>query len=308
MKSEIKIPTLLGLGVLILGLVAGIFLVTTSQILKSQAGQSATPKNVTVTNIAAEHVSIYWQTEQPAPGFVQAGPSATLGLTFVDDRDTKAPAPHKIHFVTLTNLTPDTTYHYKINSGSETYPKSETLTFKTAPSVTQGNLQPVIGSVISPELQPVSEAIVTLEIPGAQTLSAVTKVAGNFVLPLSEIYNRQLTEGFQIEKANINAQLTVTDFINQSKITLELPMAGTLPPVTLGKDLDLSQKPASPAAEMLRYDLNDDGVVNTLDRSIILQNRGKNPKNTKTDLNGDNVVDQTDLTLLEKYIPNIIPQ
>lgn len=304
MGSEARIPTLLGLGVLTAGLVAGIFLVTTNQILKSSASQGAAPQDVTLSNVSSDHVSISWQTDQPTAGFIQAGLTTSLGNTYLDDRDTRAPGQHRLHFVTLNNLTPNTTYHYKISSGPENYPKSETFVFKTAPEIDPSNLQPIIGSIIGVSGQPVSEAIATLDIPGAQPLSAVTKVAGNFVLPLSTIYNRELSGGFSITEATLSATLTVSDAERKSQITFQIPRQDfVFPLITLGQDLNLDSQPASPSASTPPYDLNSDGVINSLDQSTVLQNWGKNPKNKAADLNGDKVVDQKDLDFLQKYMP-----
>lgn len=257
MNSEIKIPTLLGIGVLTLGLVIGIFLVTTSQVLKSRASQSSSPQNITLTNVSSNHVSVFWQTDQEVPGFIQSGTTTSLGETFTDERDTKAPQSHQVHFITLTSLTPNTVYYYKINSGSESYPAKDTFSFKTPMSITPSNTQPLIGSVIDTNLQPVTEAVATLEIPGGQTLSAVTKTAGNFVIPLAEIYNQQLDNNFVLGQTPITAKLTVSDFVKSSQIIFQLPLTGTLPPITLGENVDLT----TPS------DLNHDGIINSLDRA-----------------------------------------
>lgn len=322
--SRLRIPTLLGLAILIIGLVGGVFLATQGQVgsFRTKAATEGMPQNITVANISANSVSIYWQTKEAVPGFIQAGLSPSLGLVFRDERDPQAPKPHKLHFVTLNNLTPDTTYYYKISSGPTLYPANKTLSFKTAPAYpfskeeqfNQG--QPVIGTVIDLNSNPIDEALVVLEIPGAQNLATITKVAGNFVVPLKNLYNQTLDKAFTTQEASLSATLTVFNLQSSSKVILPLPVKTILPPVTLGKDVDLTTFfTASPSASRapIKYDLNKDGVVNALDASIIFKNFGPVKKTSnnleakEADLNQDGVVDQKDIEIISPFIPNIAP-
>lgn len=300
MNSDVRIPTLLGFGVLIAGLVGGVLLVNTNQIFKTRASASATPKNIALANFSATGVSIYWQTDQPATGFIQAGPSTSLGLTFRDDRDLQAPQPHQLHFVTLNNLAPNTVYYYKINSGSGVYPQGEPFSFKTpVAKAAPSNIPPLIGTVLDSSSEPVSEAIVTLELPEAQPLATVTKLAGNFILPLAEV-------SLEFPEAGLSGKLAIFNTVKRSDVIVKLPFtATTLPHITLGQDLDLTAPPASPSPTRSRYDLNNDGVVNSHDLSIVIKNQGKNPKEKQADLNEDSIVDQKDVDIINRYIPNI---
>lgn len=307
MSTEIKIPTLLGLSILIVGLVAGVLLVNTNQIFKSKASQSEAPKNIQVANLSDTSASIYWQTDQAANGFIKAGISNSLNLTFRDDRDSQSPQPRQLHFVTLTNLAPDTTYYYKIASGADTFPATP-LTFKTTSNLPLSSYQPIIGTVVDSSLQPIPEAIVTLELPGAQNLASITKISGSFVLPLASLRTQDQSQSFQIPEAGISAKLVIFDLQRSSRVNLHLPATTLpLPPITLGQDLDLSTPIASPTASVNFFDLNKDGVANALDRSIILKNYGKNPKRTDADLNNDGVVDQKDLQLFDQSIIKTTP-
>lgn len=311
MSSVIKFPTLLGLAILVAGIAGGTFLVNKVQIFKSQANQSNTPKTITLVNVSANSASIYWQTDSPTTGFIEAGSSYSLGLTFRDERDSSTPTVHQLHFVTLTNLIPNTTYYYKITSGGDSYPQSNFPSFKTSPQVTPSSRQPLIGTVLDTNSQPIKEAIVTLQIPGAQTLATITKEGGNFILPLTEIHNSFLEDIFNFPTSTTSANLTVFNTQNQSKVVISIPsIEKVLPPIILGKDFDFTEinKTATPAAlptpDIGKYDLNGDGVINSLDMAMVLKNFGKHPKNKKADLNGDGVVDQQDVNLINKMIPH----
>lgn len=300
MNSEFKFPTLIGLGVLFIGLVAGVALVAKPQLFTTQATPTAQPQNITVTNLFGTSASIYWQTDQETTGFIQVGTNPTPNQTFIDDRDTAAPKPHLLHFVTLTNLIPNTTYYYKIVSGATTFPAKNPLSFQTPANTTISTNQPLIGTVLSSDLTEVNEALVALKLENNILAATVTKLAGNFILPLTIFPNFTATQ---------SATLVIFNQQTSSKVKLQLPSTSILPFITLGKDIDLTPKIASPAAQVNKYDLNNDGAVNSLDLAIILKNTGplrseasKNPKEKRADLNGDGVVDQQDANFMNKVI------
>lgn len=309
--TTVKIPTILGLGILIIGLAVGVFLVAQSQSFLSKAGVTQQPKNVMVANLGPNSAAIYWQTDQSTPGFIQSGLTTSLGFTFKDDRDLNTPEKHTIHFVTLTGLSPDTTYYYKISSGSVLYPKNEPSTFKTTPDVSAIPHTPLIGRVLDNSLKPSEESLIVLDIPEAQGIATVTKTGGNFILPLANLKSKTLDKAYDLNVAQPLATLIVTGGLESSKVTLKLPTLNPiLPPIILGRDLKVSQKAASPSGipitpnnqAISRYDFNKDGVVNALDFAIIVDNLGKRLKNKSTDLNSDGTVDQKDLDLMTKFL------
>lgn len=309
MDSEVKIPTLLGLSIMIAGLAIGVFLLNQNRltIFQIQARQSNIPFNITVANLSSTSAAIFWQTAQPTTGFVQAGPGSSLNLTFQDERDFSRPEPHTLHFVILTNLTPQTTYSFTINSGSITHPQNNPLSFTTSQAIPPADHPPLVGTILTTDYQPVGEALVVLEIAGAQKLATITKMAGNFILPLSELKNDQLTANFDLQRTNLSAQLTIFDSQKKSQVRIILPLPSPLPPLTLGQDLNLISAPASSSATK-SYDLNSDGVINSLDLSFLVKNLGRNPQNKQADLNHDGIVDQKDVDILNQLIPQTSPR
>ncbi|MFA5932706.1 MAG: dockerin type I domain-containing protein [Microgenomates group bacterium] len=307
----IKIPTLLGIGVLLIGLAGGVYLATQNQTLKSKAAVSAQPKNVNVVNLSGTSAAIYWQTDEPSTGYIKAGIGSADKQLYRDDRDTSAPTSHKLHFVTLTNLQQDTTYSYFIYSDAITYPQTP-LNFKTALTTPNIDWPPLVGTIIDTNNAVLDEAIIALSLPEAQRLATITKTGGNFILPLSDIKTADLTNPLPADKT----YLAKLDIIGTSKVaqaTISLPLKETaLPPVTLDSTVDFTQTgntqqtsvPASTlSAELVNYDLNRDGVINYADLSIILQNFGAiSGKNPKADLNNDKVIDQKDANLLLPYV------
>lgn len=299
--DKFKIPTLLGLAIIFLGIASGVYLVLKDQIYFLQAAPSATAQNVTFSNITDTQAVVSWQTTVAAPSFVTFGQNNPTEQTILDDRD-QAPKPRQDHYVTLKNLLPKTAYQLKINTGKT---QSEIFKFETSsPVSSQNGFSPVIGSVLQDDVTPLNEGIVYLSITDAITQSALIK-EGNFLIPLSNVKSSNLTD-YPL-KENTTAKITVISSKETANMLITLKTNSTpLPPVSLGQNIDLTTLPEEtpqPTTEELNgYDLNNDGKINAADNAIILQNFGRNPKEKKADLDKNGKVDQDDLDLMAEKL------
>lgn len=296
--TKFRIPTLLGLLLIIGGMAGGVYLVLQNQTLQSRASPDLTPQNVEVTNIEEGSFSVSWQTAQETLGFVIVN-IAGSDQTVLDDRDPISPQSKILHHVTVKNLTPQTTYQYKIVSGKLKLPPSKITT--AGVSSFQNGLKPVIGQVaVNNQFLP--NGLVFLEVADSIKQSAPIKEYGNFVIPLSSLRKSDLSDVFlpddqtigKIEVMGENLKSTVTFYLKDS----EKP----LPLLHLGESLDLTKPSTILGAAIPKFDLNEDGLINSSDYSIVLRNFGKNPKEKKADLNGDGVVDKKDLELIQTEI------
>lgn len=300
--NKFKIPTILGLGIIIFGIVAAVILTLKEQSFISKASPDLTPQNITVSNISDSEVNLSWQTVQPVASFVTFGIKDVNEQTVLDDRDNNPPAggptSHSMHYVTIKNLLPKTTYQYKIFSGKIS---SETNSFETAtPLTTQTGLRPIIGRVLETD-NPLDEGIAYLSISDATIQAALIKNSGNFLIPISSIRKSDLSEAFLITEDQI-LKLTIISEKGQSNILFKLKDAEEgLPPIHLGENLDLTSTTFR-TRNFNKFDLNGDGKINAADNAFILQDIEKNPKAKKTDLNSDGIVDQKDLDLMAEQI------
>ncbi|OGE32993.1 hypothetical protein A3C59_02760 [Candidatus Daviesbacteria bacterium RIFCSPHIGHO2_02_FULL_36_13] len=296
--TKFRIPTLLGLAIIFSGIASGVFLTLQGQNFISKASPDQTPQNITLSNISDDTVALSWTTTSSSVSFVNFGVNSTNEHTVLDDRDSKTPKAHIIHYVTIKDLLPKTEYQYRIISGNS---QSETDTFTTAsPLSNSGGFRPIIGSVLTDDI-PLDEGVVYLSISNASIGSSLIRDLGNFLIPLSQIRKSDLSDGFPLTDETI-VKLTVLSPEGESTALFKLRDAyEELPPLQLGEDLDLTILEDSPEV-IIDYDLNGDGKINSNDISILLQNIGKNPKNPKYDLNLDGVVDQKDLSLLGEQI------
>lgn len=298
--SKFKIPTFLGLAIIISGITTGVLLNFKNQSIISQASADIKAQDITISNLSDDSVTISWQTSSPAASFVTLGTQNPNEITAMDQRDQtlqdSGPKSHSLHFVTIKNLLPKTTYQYKIVSGRES---SDTFSFTTAtPLNNQSKLGPIIGSAVDGS-KDLSEGIAFLSISEATVQSALVKPGGHFLIPVSQIRKADLSESFEITEATV-AKLTILASNGQATILFRpKEFEKGLPVISLGENLDLTIEEKDPT----KYDLNGDGKINSADSSVILQNKGPvrtQTKNPKADINKDGFIDQKDLDLLIK--------
>lgn len=97
----------------------GITLAVTIFLINSASG--ATPQKMKVTNVRDTQFTISWVTDESESGWVNYGTSTAPGKTSkigYDDRGSQT--TKDTHHVTITGLLPETTYFYKIVSGTMT--------------------------------------------------------------------------------------------------------------------------------------------------------------------------------------------
>lgn len=186
-----RIPTLLGLVILIGGLVAGIFLVNRKQGLETKAGPTAVPRDVIATNMAANSFTVSWVTDTPVTGFVKYSEDPAKIVNPAGDlRDQTSGSSQSYlnHYVNISNLKADTTYYVLIGSGPKTYDDGgKPFQFRTGPQVIPPAEDVVSGKVIDNNGNGVSGAIIYTDIDGGKTLSTLSTMDGSFRLNLGMV-------------------------------------------------------------------------------------------------------------------------
>jgi hypothetical protein len=295
--NKFKIPTLAGLGIIMLGLLAGVYLILREQIFFSQASPNTSINDITTSNITEDSATISFRTNPSAPSFVTYGTQNPKEQTALDERDKGKPSSRGLHYVTLNNLLPQTDYQFKVYAGKNS---SDTLKFTTSNSLVNPNqLPPVIGSVLKEDNTPLNEGIVYLSFSDAVTVSSLVK-AGNFLIPIAQI---DIAE-------DSKAKLTIISDLGESTALVKLTQSSKpLPPLKLGQNVDITEQPTSQPSpstdDLSKYDLYVDGKINSADNAVILDNLGRNPKNKKADLNKDGTVDKKDLELMSQKLTEL---
>ncbi|MFH1967481.1 MAG: hypothetical protein ABIJ03_03160 [Patescibacteria group bacterium] len=193
-----RIPTILGLSVLVIGLVAGILIFGQGTgVFSPRATPETTPKQVVISNITERGFTVSFVTDETTPGYVKYGlKDNSLKERVGDDRDQIRGiiSDYKLHHITVSGLGEDTQYffilgtgtgdHYK-NSGQDSANK-ETYMVSTAK---RGGVAPsaktVYGSVVTQGGVPANGAIVYALLEGALPMSSLVKESGSWAIPLS---------------------------------------------------------------------------------------------------------------------------
>ncbi len=184
-----KIPTVVGLLILIGGLIAGVVLVNRGTSLQSKAGPTESPKNIKITNRGSSTASISWTTDVPMTGYIKYSEDpAKINIPAGDVRDqiSGTSQSYTNHYVNISGISANKTYYFVIGSGSETYnDNGKPYQFRTLANVSSPAEDVAYGKVINPDNSPVNGAIVFLDIESAETLSAITKNDGGWRINLS---------------------------------------------------------------------------------------------------------------------------
>jgi len=235
---KIRIPTLVAILILTLGLSFSIVLTQQKQFFLPSAKSQNMPKDVKISNITDSSFTITWLTQDKADGFVVWGKSKSLGQT--TNEETKAKG--YTHSATITNLEPETTYYFKINSGGDLYdndgsPWEAKTAAKLSSSETQA-IQNISGSIVNALGAPAASVLVFVKAGGSNLLSTYTSENGNWIIPLNKIRTSDLNNSYKIngqDLLEINVQAG-PEGIASAQIYAE--KATATPLITLGQTYD----------------------------------------------------------------------
>ncbi len=186
------IPTLLGLGVLVVGLVVGVVVFGSGTgVFAPRASAESTPKNIKVTNITDRSFSVTFETDVASSGFVKYGTSPDSTKTQIgDDRDqiTGTVKPYPLHQITVSGLDPQTKYYFVLGTNSSSLFDDEGKPFEVTTAKRASSPPPaktIYGSVLTQAGGPAAGALVFIRLEGAGELSALVRDSGSWAVPLS---------------------------------------------------------------------------------------------------------------------------
>ena len=184
-----RIPTALGILILIGGLVAGVILVNSRQGLLTKAGPTEAPKNVKISNKGSNTFAVSWTTDTPVTGYLKYSEDPakiTTPAGDIRDQISGSSQGYTNHYVTVTGLNPDKTNYFMIGSGSQLYDDSgKPFEVRTGKQVIAPPEDIITGKVVAADGSSVNNAIIYVEAEGGETLSAMTKADGTWRLNLA---------------------------------------------------------------------------------------------------------------------------
>ncbi len=243
--SNKRIPTIFGIGLIVLGIALTTVIVRIQTGFRSSAGSSQEPQNVKITNLSDSSFTITYQTDAAVTGSVNYGESKELGNIQLEDTDKEKSdlSSKNIHSITVEKLSPDTEYYLAIISDQNTFlNKKNPFKILTAPSIASPSASNAVvrGKVVLPDGNPPSEALVYLNTKNSQALSSVVKENGEFNFSLKGFRTNDLASHLKINENTI-FKLSVISNSLKSTVLFEGLETNSIPTITLSNDYDFTK-------------------------------------------------------------------
>ncbi len=240
-----RIPTILGLGIVVLGIVLTTGIVKMQTNLRSNASISEVPQNVKVTNLSDNSFTITYQTNTATTGFVNYGKSEELGNTQLDnlDKEKSNLSSNNLHSITIEKLSPDTKYYLVIISGQNTFLNNGIpFEISTGPSIPSPAGEIAIkGKLILPDGSVPNEALIYLSTDNSQLLSTTAGKEGRFKFALKGLRTDGLSSYLEINDNTVLKLLAISGSL-KSTVLVSLKEANAIPTITLSNDYDFTNE------------------------------------------------------------------
>lgn len=248
-----KIPTILGIFFILLGILLTTFLLNNQTAFKSRASNSDEPLNVKITNITDTSFTMTYQTPTAVTGSVSYGSDKKLGESELEDvdREKGSFSPKKIHSISVKKLVPSTKYYLTIISGSSTSLNSgNPFEITTGRNISSSSAKQNIlkGKIVLPDGSPPPEALVYLSADNSQLLSSTTAKNGTYSFSLKNLRTNDLSAYFNIDE-NTVFKIVAIDGSLTSSVSTTLGQADSIPTITLSNNYDFAQEFPSVASK-----------------------------------------------------------
>lgn len=250
---EKRIPTFLGMILILAGVLSTSFLVGQKTSFFGFAAPSETPENLRIANVSDTSFSVAYTTADKVTGSVSYGLTKNFGQTAFDESDnsTKNLTAKNIHLITVKNLKPLTTYYFTIVSGATTFlndnkPFSQT-TAKTIDNPEGKNFE-AKGKIIF-DSNTKTEGLVFLTGTSLETLATQINTDGGFAF--SKIPRDAELSAYASLAQNDILHMLIVNSTQQSTINLLATQTNPVPSIIFSKNYDFttSTNPvASPSA------------------------------------------------------------
>jgi hypothetical protein len=208
-----QIPTILGLTVLVVALVAGLlFFSQGTGVFAPRATPQTTPKTIKVSNVTDNSFTVSFLTDEATPGFIKYGTEAdNLSSQASDDRDqlSGSVGNFTLHHITVRGLQPNTQYYYTLGTGSQAQFDNEGSPFNLKTAQRAGSpsaAKTIYGNVVNNSGGPAEGSIVFVTIDGVGELSSLVKGSGSWAIPLS---NARKIDGSGYAEISDDSSLTI---------------------------------------------------------------------------------------------------
>ncbi len=237
-----RIPTIFGIFIILAGIIITSFVTQRGIPFISRASPAETPQNIQISNITDTSFTVSYITSASVLGSVHYGATTTLKDTVIDESDQNNNLQQRtIHFISVKNLTPQTTYFFSITSGETTFLNNgNPYTVQTGPKLNSNNQTStqVQGTIIFPENTP-HTAVVYITTEDSQTLSVKADTHDTYTISLAALRKKTLDQYAAIaQDTRINMLISGQDI--KSTATLLVSKSNPVPAIILGKSYDFT--------------------------------------------------------------------
>lgn len=233
-----RIPTLLGLILLLVGVAGGVYLIKNSNDLRTRASVDEVPRNVQVSNVVHDSFTVSWSTQESTLGYLRWGEDPNyLNNTALDENNKK-----NTHYIQVVGLSASNEYYFEIYSNSKRYVQDERpLMVKTGKKIApKPTTEIASGKILTSTGLEVDKALVYANISGGNTLSDISSDNGVWLIPISNMRGRDLNNYLRINDED-NLEIFVdAGPLGTAKATVKATDADTIPPVVLGENSDFT--------------------------------------------------------------------
>lgn len=236
------LPKFSGIFVLLFSLGVIFWLSRNVVLFKTKAALGDTPKELQISNITNESFSVSYTTDEAITGSLSYGKDAALTEIALDDKDKGAPSPHKIHHITLKNLTPGTKYFFSIASGGSIFKNDAVpydVTTARAESSDQSSGTPINGTVVLEDGTVPSEGMVYVSMKDSQLFSTPLLPDGTYSMDLKTVLKKDLS-GPVIITPGTTLTMKLVDPNSVSTVTFFASNANPMPQIILSKNYDFA--------------------------------------------------------------------
>jgi len=255
-----RIPTLLGMLLIVIGVGVTSFLVNKGIILTGHASPTTNPQSVRITNITDNSFTVSYNTDAQVIGSLNYGKDQNLGQTTLDDRDqqTGSLVNHKVHSITVRNLSSVTRYFFSITSGQDKF-LNNGVPFEAVTGVNVANFpseqKPIVGKVVMPDGNTPSEGIIYITTDNSQVISSLLRNDGTYLIPLNSLRNQDLTSYLDFSTVNTLKMLVFGDGLSSS-VSLSLSQINPVPTITLSQNYDFATGTEPVASSSAQQNIN----------------------------------------------------
>ena len=254
-----RIPTILGLFLLAVAVLATSYLVNTGVIYFGGAAPSDNPQDVRITNVSDASFTVTYKTAAAVLGTIAVSTSGQPPQTILDDRDEQSgiPKSYNLHSITVKKIKPATTYTFSITSGATVYQNNgNPFSATTAPTLSgsPSSVAPLTGKLLSSSGNIPQEALVFVTTSGGQSLSTLAQPNGIYIIPLNTLLSSDLSHTLPLSNDS-TMQVLAEDTNSSSQAQVLLSNASPLPLITLGNNYNFvtSATPIASTAASLGF-------------------------------------------------------